>query len=64
MGEVWRETRNMHKGLVGKLEEKGTLRRHRLKWESDIKVELKYIGLELDDWIMDGVELSKILLVW
>jgi hypothetical protein len=27
-------------------------------------VELKYIGLELDDWIMDGVELSKILLVW
>jgi hypothetical protein len=57
--------RNMHTILVGELEEKGTLGRHRRKWESDIKVELKDIGLKFDDWnqwTMDGAELSKKLL--
>jgi len=42
----------MHtKILVGKLEEKRVLRRPMLRWEDNIRMDLREIGWEVVDWM-------------
>jgi hypothetical protein len=46
-----REIRNVYKILVGKREGKRLLRRPRHRWEDNIKMDLRDIGLEGVHWI-------------
>jgi hypothetical protein len=41
----------VYKMLVGKPDGKRPLRRHRCRWENNIKMDLKVIGWEDVDWI-------------
>jgi hypothetical protein len=41
----------MGRGKVGKCEEKRPMRRPRSRWEGNIKIDIKEIGLEGLDWI-------------
>jgi hypothetical protein len=43
--------RNAYKSLVGKPEGKRVLRRHRRRWEDNIKMDNKAMVLETVDWI-------------
>jgi hypothetical protein len=43
--------RGVYKGLVGKPKEKGSLGRHRRRWEDNIKTDLQEVGYEGMDWI-------------
>jgi hypothetical protein len=45
------ETRNIYRILVGKLEGKKQLGRHRRRWEDNIKMDLRDIGWGGTDWI-------------
>jgi len=48
------ERRGVYRVLVGKLEGKRPLGRHRLKWEENIKMDLQEEGCEDTDWIELG----------
>jgi hypothetical protein len=48
---MYRELRNAYKILVGSLEGKRPLERPKLRWEDDIKLDLREIGLAGVDWI-------------
>jgi len=45
------EMRNVYKILVGKSEGKRSLRKHRHRWEYNIRKNLGEIGWEVVDWI-------------
>jgi hypothetical protein len=45
------ETRGVYRDLVGKLEEKRPLGRHRGTWEDSIKIDLQEVGCEGMDCI-------------
>jgi hypothetical protein len=44
--------KSAYKSLVGKSEEKRPLGRSRHRWEDNIKMELKEIGCENENWIL------------
>jgi hypothetical protein len=46
-----RENRNVYRVLVGKPEEKRPLGRHRLRWDDNIKINLRETGWCSMDWI-------------
>jgi hypothetical protein len=46
-----REGRGDHRAFIGKPEGKRSLRRHRRKWEDNIKMDLKETGIEGANWI-------------
>jgi hypothetical protein len=43
--------KNAYKNLVGNPEERRLLERPRHRWEYDIRIDLREIGLEVTDWI-------------
>jgi len=45
------EVRNAYRILVGKPEEKRRLRRHRRRWEDNIRMDPREIGWEGVDWM-------------
>jgi hypothetical protein len=45
------ETKNVSKILIGEPEDKRQSGRPRLRWEDSIKLDLKIIGWEGEDWI-------------
>jgi len=45
------ERRGVYKVLVGKLQGKRPLRRHRRRWEDNIKIDLQEVGCGGMDWI-------------
>jgi len=45
------EGRGVYRVLVGKREGKRLLGRHRIRWEDNIKIDLKEVGCEVMDWI-------------
>jgi hypothetical protein len=49
----------MGKGKVGKPEEKRPLGRPRCRWEGNIKISIKKIGLEGLDWILMARDRDK-----
>jgi hypothetical protein len=53
MGHVARmgEGRDVYRVLVGRPEGKKPLRRHRDRWEDNIKMDLREIGIDRANWI-------------
>ena len=45
------ESRNAYRVLVGKSEGKIPLRWPRIKWEDNIKIDLKVVGCDARDWM-------------
>jgi hypothetical protein len=45
------EGRGVYRVLVGRSEGKRPLRRHRRRWEDNIKLDLKEIGIDGANWI-------------
>ena len=45
------EGRGVHRVLVGKSEGKRPLRRPRLRWEDDVKMDLQEVGGGCGDWM-------------
>ena len=45
------QSRNAYRVLVGKPEEKRPLEKPRLRWEDNMKVDLKEVGYDPGDWI-------------
>jgi len=43
--------RGVYRGLIGRLEGKRPLGRHRLRWEDNIKMDLQAVGCGDVDWI-------------
>jgi hypothetical protein len=43
--------RGLYRVLVGKPEEKGSLGRHRRRWEDNIKIDLQEVGSEGMNWV-------------
>jgi hypothetical protein len=46
------EGKGVHSVLVGRPEGKRTLGRHRRRWEDDIKMDLREIGIDGANWIL------------
>ena len=59
MWHVWRKgERGVHKGLVGKPEEKRSLGRPRRRWEGNIKMDLQEVGRVVEtgwSWLRIGI---------
>jgi hypothetical protein len=49
MWHAWR--RGVHRLLVGKPEGKRPLGRPRRRWEGNVKMDLKEVGIDLANWI-------------
>ena len=45
------KSRNAYRVLVGKPEGKSPLRRRRLRWEDNIKMDLREVGCDPGEWI-------------
>jgi hypothetical protein len=45
------EGRGVYRGLVGRPERKRSLGKPRLRWEDNIKMDLKEIGIDGENWI-------------
>jgi len=45
------ERRDAYRVLVGKLQEQRPIRRHRRRWEDNIKMDLQEVGCGGTDWI-------------
>jgi hypothetical protein len=45
------EGRVVYRVLVGRLEGKRPLEKYRLKWEDNIKMDLREIGIDVTNWI-------------
>jgi hypothetical protein len=45
------EGRGVYRVLVGRPEGKRPLGRHRLRWEDEVKIDLREIGIDGENWI-------------
>jgi hypothetical protein len=51
MWQAWGEGRSVYRVLVGRAEGRKPLGRHRRRWEDNIKMDLREIGIDRANWI-------------